>query len=434
MHSPQNPNDSPTPGTIEEKTGLEASSLSQPISIAQDQPPASNTLFAGGVWMIVLSAFLLLCGLCSILPYVILPFTAGTSGNAVQTNVIFGSTAGFGIILGAVLLWQGWNAARGGTSLQAAQAFPPVPALVFAFLGAVLLGIGTLAIPVVPGRALAFPPWHFVAATLPPLALLAYGAHRLGRNSGLRALVVSFSWGALAATTLAFILEMIVAVVLIVIAAVIVTRLPNSRALLDQLQAQLRLAQRTQDFSAISEWLSNPAVLAALLLYFAVIIPPLEEAVKALVVAFIDPRRTRKADAVLWGMGAGAGFAVVETVFNASVSLAAWAPLILLRVGAAVVHVANGANMGRGWYAARVERRWPQPLLAYVVSVAYHAAWNAVAISTSNTALDPTRGPVDLSGSASPAVLGLLILVVLSVLGLVWIVRMVGQARRQMVA
>jgi RsiW-degrading membrane proteinase PrsW (M82 family) len=246
--------------------------------------------------------------------------------------------------------------------------------------------------------------------------------------------VVSFSWGALAATTLAFILEMIVAVVLIVIAALIVTRLPNSRALLDQLQAQLRLAQRTQDFSAISEWLSNPAVLAALLLYFAVIIPPLEEAVKALVVAFIDPRRTRKADAVLWGMGAGAGFAVVETVFNASVSLAAWAPLILLRVGAAVVHVANGANMGRAWYTARVERRWLQTLLAYVVSVAYHATWNAVAISTSNTALDPARGSVDLTGSALPAVLGLLILVVLSVLGLVWIVRMVGQARRQMVA
>lgn len=433
MESPQYPNDSPDPGTAEGRTGLETSSISQPTSIPRVQPPASNTLFAGGVWMMVLALFLLLCGLCAVLPYVILPFTAGTSGNAVQTNVIFGSAAGFGVLLGTVLLWQGWNAARGGAPLQAARAFPPVPVLVVAFLGAVLLGVGALAIPIVPSRAIAFPPWHFVAATLPPLALLAYGAHRLGRNSGLRALVVSFSWGALAATTLAFILEMIVALVLIVIAALIVTRLPNSRALIDQVQAQLRLAQRTQDFSAISEWLSNPAVLAALLLYFAVIIPPIEEAVKALVVAFIDPRRTHKAEAVLWGMGAGAGFAVVETVFNASVSLAAWAPLILLRVGAAVVHVANGANMGRGWYAARVERRWPQPLLAYVVSVLYHAAWNAVAISASNTALDPTRGPVDLTGPALPAVLGLLILVVLTALGLVWIVRMVGQASRQTV-
>lgn len=380
----------------------------------------------------VLALFLLLCGLCSILPYVILPFTSGTSGSPVQANIIIGSAVGFGTLLGTVLLWQGWNAARGRASLQAARAFPPVLAMVFAFLGAVLLGVGALAVPAI--SAMVFPPWHFVAAALPPLALLAYGAHRLGRNSGLRALVISFSWGALAATTLAFILEMIVAIVLIVIAAVIISRLPNSRALVDQVQTQLRLAQRTQDFSAISQWLSNPAVIATLLLYFAVIIPPIEEAVKALVVAFIDPRRTGKAEAVLWGMGAGAGFATVETLFNASASLAAWAPLILLRVGATIVHVANGAAMGRGWYAARVERRWSQPLLAYVGCVIYHAAWNAVAISTSNTTFDPTRGPVALTGSGLIAVSGLLILVVLAMLGLLWIVRTVRQTYRQTVA
>ena len=397
---------------------------SQPPNNLATKPP--NPHFVGGVWLLVLAALLLLCGLCSALFYVVLPLVARANPSNLQANVICGSTAGFGLVFGIALLWQGLNAVRGRTSISSARVFPHLIVFVLAFIGAILLGLGTLAFQ--PITAYAFPPWHFFAASLPPLALLAYGAHRLGQSSGLRALLVSFSWGALVATALAFIIEILIAFVFVVIAAVIISSLPNSRALLEQMQAQLRLAQRTQDFSALSQWFSNPAVLAGVLLYFAVIVPPIEEAVKALVVGFINPKQTRAADAVLWGMAAGAGFAVIENMFNASVGLAIWAPLVLLRVGAAIVHVANGANMGRGWYAARVERRWGKLFSAYLVSVLYHALWNGTAIMLSNNGFNLALNSAAATASTLLTGVLLLILFILASLGLVWIVYQVRKS------
>ena len=403
---------------------------SQPPNNLATKPP--NPHFVGGVWLLVLAALLLLCGLCSALFYVVLPLVARANPSNLQANVICGSAAGFGLLFGIALLWQGLNAVRGRTSISSARVFPHLIVFVLAFIGAILLGLGTLAFQ--PITAYAFPPWHFFAASLPPLALLAYGAHRLGQSSGLRALLVSFSWGALVATALAFIIEILIAFVFVVIAAVIISSLPNSRALLEQMQAQLRLAQRTQDFSALAQWYSNPAVLAGVLLYFAVIVPPIEEAVKALVVAFVNPKQTRAADAVLWGMAAGAGFAVIENMFNASVGLAIWAPLVLLRVGAAIVHVANGANMGRGWYAARVERRWGKLFSAYLVSVLYHALWNGTAIMLSNNGFNLALNSAAATASTLLTGVLLLILFILASLGLVWIVYQVRKSVNQSIS
>ena len=403
---------------------------SQPPNNLATKPP--NPHFVGGVWLLVLAALLLLCGLCSALFYVVLPLVARANPSNLQANVICGSAAGFGLLFGIALLWQGLNAVRGRTSISSARVFPHLIVFVLAFIGAILLGLGTLAFQ--PITAYAFPPWHFFAASLPPLALLAYGAHRLGQSSGLRALLVSFSWGALVATALAFIIEILIAFVFVVIAAVIIASLPNSRALLEQMQAELRLAQRTQDFSALSQWFSNPAVLAGVLLYFAVIVPPIEEAVKALVVGFINPKQTRAADAVLWGMAAGAGFAVIENMFNASVGLAIWAPLVLLRVGAAIVHVANGANMGRGWYAARVERRWGKLFSAYLVSVLYHALWNGTAIMLSNNGFNLALNSAAATASTLLTGVLLLILFILASLGLVWIVYQVRKSVNQSIS
>lgn len=389
-----------------------------PAAIAGSAAP--NPLGAAGIWLIVLAAALLLCGLCSTLFYMVLPLTARDPSRQLEGNIVFGSSAGFGLLLGGVFIWQGIRTWRGSPSIPAARVFPPLLALLLAFVGTVLLGFAALSVPAVAVYAL--PPLHLLGAALPPVALLGYAARRLGRNSGLRALLVSFGWGALAATSLAFILEMMVALSFVVVAAIILVSLPNSRALVEQLQLQLEQAQRTQDLSVFTRWLSSPVAIGALLMYFAVIIPPVEESVKALVVAFIDPHRTRPGDALLWGMSAGAGFAVLESMFNGSVGVEAWAPLILMRAGAAVLHIANGATMGLGWYAARAEGRWGRLLLAYLASVLFHALWNGstILLSTSGgTGLGIGSG---FDVSTAFAVLLLLVLLVLTFVGLAWIV------------
>ncbi len=390
--------------------------------------------------MIVLAAFLLLCGMCSAMFYVILPFTRQARASAIETNVAFGALAGIGIVLGATLLWQGIGTLAGRGLVHTAHVFPPLLVLVILFFVSLLLGLGALSIQnLVRGAqgvtitAFVFPPWHVIAASIPPIALLAYAAHRLGATSGLRALLVSVSWGALGATSLGIVIEIVIAAGFVVVAAVVISLGSNSQDLVRQLQSQLALAQATGDYSTIAGWMNNPAVLAVVLLYAAVLIPFVEEALKTIVVVFIDPRRTRLADALLWGMGAGAGFAVFENLFNGSEALSIWALTIILRIGATIMHVANGATMGRGWYAARVERRWSRLFIAYIVSVFFHAAWNAAALLLSSSVtflLDSQGTSSQMTLPAAGLVAALVIvLLILTSLGWVWIVYAVRSAQ-----
>jgi RsiW-degrading membrane proteinase PrsW (M82 family) len=380
-----------------------------------------------------LAALLLLCGVCSALSYIILPFTNQTRGGAIETNVGLGALAGMGLVFGAVLLWQGINTLYGRGMIRAARVFPRMLVFVILFLLAVSLGAGTLSlqnwIKSAQGTtlvALVFPPWHVIAASVPPLALLAYAARRLGAASGLRALVVSISWGALGSTLVAIIAELLIAAVFLVVAALAISLAPNSQSLVEQLRSQVDLARTTNELTQLSKMMNDPAVLGVILLYAAVLVPFVEEALKTAVVAFIDPRRTRLADALLWGMAAGAGFGLFENLFNASAALSLWTLTVFLRIGATIMHVANGATMGRGWYAARVERRWGRLFIAYIVSVFFHAAWNAVALLLSTSAayyLDRQSAPPTATLPAAGLTLALfVILLALASLGLVWIV------------
>ena len=390
--------------------------------------------------MIVLAAFLLLCGMCSALFYVILPLTRQVHTSAIETNVAFGALAGIGIILGAALLWQGIGTLTGRGLVRSARVFPHLLILVILFFASLLLGLGALSIQnIVRGAqgvtitAFVFPPWHVIAASIPPIAILAYTAHRLGATSGLRALLVSVSWGALGATALGIVIEVLIAIGFVVVAAVVISLGSNSQELVQQLQRQLALARATGDYSTITEWMNNPVVLAVVLLYAAVLIPFVEEALKTVVVAFIDPRRTRLADALLWGIGAGAGFALFENLFNGSEALSIWALTIILRIGATIMHVANGATMGRGWYAARVERRWSRLFIAYIVSVFFHAAWNAAALLLSSSVAfllgnQDTASQMTLPAAGLVAALAVVLLVLTS-LGWAWIVYLVRSAQ-----
>ncbi|MBI3740293.1 MAG: PrsW family intramembrane metalloprotease, partial [Chloroflexi bacterium] len=279
-------------------------------------PTTEKSVRAVGVMMLVFAALLLFCGACSAICFLINPI-ASARADALQSNVVFGSLAGLGILLGGALLWQGARAYQGRASRAPANAFPRVFIFALAFVGAILLGSGTLGLGSF--AAYIFPPWHFIAALAAPLAIIAYAAHRLGNASELRALLAAFTWGVLGATTLAFIGELIVLVGLIFIAAIFLAiSFPNFSAV-----DQLRLLGLRG--AADANFARNPLVVIGLLFYFGAIVPPIEEALKVLVVAFSDPKRTRQADAVLWGISAGAGFAVLENLFNGALSLGDWA-------------------------------------------------------------------------------------------------------------
>jgi RsiW-degrading membrane proteinase PrsW (M82 family) len=434
MESPPQPSNYPTAQPSFDRVNPEPSRGTQD----KPNPPTaeSPTILVGGVSAIVIAAFLLLCGACSALLYLVSPLVARSTADTTQANVVWGSLAGLGGFLGALLVWQGVNAVRGRASCTAARSFPPVIVFVVVFLFALVVGLGTLMLSGVEASLAAayfFPPWHVIAASVLPLAFLAYATRRLGTMSSLRALVTSFGWGVLGGTLLAFLLEVVIGIALVIVAAVALSLTPEGEALLRQWQMELASGLNLDEPAQVSRLFSNPVIIAGVLFYLAIVIPLVEESVKTLVVAFADPRRTRLADAVLWGIGAGAGFALFENAFNAGAVVATWAFTMLLRVGATAIHVANGATMGRGWYAARVERRWSRLFIAYVVCVFLHALWNAAAVVISGNAvflMDNANAPLETQLPAGMLILALIALLLgLTFLSLIRIAFAVRSAR-----
>jgi len=396
-----------------------------------DSPQPSNppTTQPASIALLALAAFMLLCGLCACAFYVIVPFT-DKSATQLEASTVFGATAGFGFFLAAILAWQGASQNPG----SAGKNFPPALALALAFLGALFLGTGALAFKSI--APFAFPPIHFLAAILIPLTFIAYAARRLGGTSGARALVAYFSWGAMGATFLAFVAELVTAGLLILVAALALSATPDGRALLDPFLAQLRFARNGTLPELPSQLLNSPIVANGILIYFAVIVPPIEEALKTFALVFMNRERTRLADAVLWGIAAGAGFGALENLFNATAFLSAWTFGMILRVGATTMHVANGALMGRGWYAARVEKKWGRLGIAYGASVFFHMLWNGAVIFLSQQA-----ATFELGSSAAVEKLfaqGIFVLALggviltLSVLGIVWIIYAVRNAQKNL--
>jgi hypothetical protein len=255
----------------------------------------------------------------------------------------------------------------------------------------------------------------------------------LGATSGLRALVTSLSWGTFGSTFLALSLEAVIGVVIVVGTGVALSLLPDSAAWLEQLIAEAQSLRTLDDQTIIRRLLSNPGVIAAAGVYLVGIVPLVEETFKTLIVAFADPRRTTGRDALLWGIAAGAGFAAVESALNTGAALEIWILAMVVRVGATVMHVANGATMARGWYAARVKRRWGRLFIAYVTSVFLHAVWNALAIGQGVGTVVWVNQASAATGFASPSlwlslacVLGL---IVLTFGGVGWIAYAVRTAR-----
>ncbi len=369
----------------------------------------------------MLAAFLFLCGLCSTAFYVVFPLTNSGAATSLETNTVFGTTAGLGFFFGAILGWQGVNVYRRRDSMPAARGFPPVLAFVCALFGAIFLGVGAL--PFGSISPYIFPPWHFLAGLLIPLVFIAYAARRLGKGSGLRMLVISFSWGALGATMFALFAEIIIALVGVVVWLIALAMSPGGQATLEQIRVQL--AHLNQDPNQLNRLIESPLAVLVVIVYVAVLVPPIEEALKTLIVAFMNPRRMSKADAILWGIAAGAGFGAFENLFNTATLLNVWVIVIVMRLGATIMHVTNGAIMGRGWYAARVERRWGQLFIAYAVSVLYHALWNGSVILLSRSMLafspDANAAIQNLFARGAMMISLLSVLGILALLGLVWI-------------
>jgi uncharacterized membrane protein len=297
-----------------------------------------------------------------------------------QETVVAAVTFGFSMVtvtvaLGLAVAWQAFQAIQGRRS----RPFRPrrVWPLALLFLLAVAGGQLILSLDLL--AAASFPLFHVLAASLPPLLILGLAGRVLPGVTRWREVILQVGAGALLATPLALVLETTLAAVLALMAILSVALRPGGPELLERLTQVLQTAPALDDPGAMVSLLLSPAMIAAITAFVAGAVPLIEEAIKAIGVPLVIYRRPSRAQAFLWGLGGGAGFALVEGLLNSVAGLQVWAPVIVIRLGATLLHCLTGGLMGLAWY--HVSRgSWWRALGLYAGSVAIHGFWNLLSV------------------------------------------------------
>ena len=324
-----------------------------------------------------------------------------------QISILGTAFVALGLGLGLPLGWQGLRSLLGYPS----RPFRPrLMGLLALFVLAVVVGqiilVTDFFVPLI------FPPFHVLGAALPPLIVIAFVNRRL-RSAAIpvrwREVVLLTGSGAFLAIFLALGLEAVFSLFILFAALLVVALTPNGMAWLQELMANLQNPSWIADPVNLSQVLLSPPIAMALVLIFAVIAPLGEEFFKPLGVALMSYRRPEAARAFLWGVAGGAGFAIVEGLFNAAIALESWGVVVLLRVGSTLMHCLGSGLMGLGWYHLLKTRRPWHILGTYAASVGLHILWNVGAMGMAAVSLGSMASGAD-EVSLALSGLGLLVL------------------------
>lgn len=327
--------------------------------------------------------------------------------------------------LGMMLAWQAWRAIQGYPSTT----FRPrrIWLLALLFPLAILMGHLVLSLNLLP--IVTFPFLHVAVAALPPMLILALVGRGLGEVTSRRDLIFQFSSGAFLAPLLAFALEAIAGLGLLTATSLGVAIQPDGPELLQKMATYLRDPTWLQDPLTFAPSLMSPIILVAALAFVAGVVPLIEEGVKTIGVGIMAYRQPTLPQAFFWGLAGGAGFAFVEGLLNTSGSLETWAPIVLLRVGATLLHCFTGALMGLAWFNVLVKHRWGYGVGLYSASVGVHALWNALTAGIVLFSLE-TLGGDSASNAQMLAGVGVLaILAALLILALATALALMGLTR-----
>jgi hypothetical protein len=309
------------------------------------------------------------------------------------------SMAALGLGMGSALAWVGYGGLRGKLS----RLFRPggwwLAACLVGWVVVVAVGQSLISFDLL--APVTFPLFHVAGLALPALAILALtgrvtggGAPQYPVNASMaltgrvtgggatqRQVAGQVVLGALGATSVAFMLELAVILVGAAIVGLLLGLTPGGPAQLAELRAIVTNPARLRDMQMLSRWLLKPEILVPVIGLVVVVVPLIEEAAKSSGVPLLSLllRRTpTPAQGWVWGVAVGAGFAISEGLFNGAASLAFWAGIALLRVGATAMHATNAGLTGLGWARTLASRR-PWPILAYyLASVGVHGLWNAL--------------------------------------------------------
>lgn len=310
----------------------------------------------------------------------------------------FAAVGAFGLmfLIGAVMLVL----ARTRRAGQSGAAFPPVWA-----------GVALLILAVASGGIAAY--WDVLPPAEPLIAVAAviglflsigrlvsrWAPGALSR----RTILWASLWGMFAATSIAAVLQILLAVGAIgaVFGGLALADPSLVRGFLDRIREQGSLDSFDGDI------IRTLTVASGMFAMYAVVAPLTEEFAKMVGVAVVLRGATAGAYVhFVAGASVGLGFAVVETLGYATAAGAAWPLLIIVRAPVAFIHVTGTALASYGLYRQRA--RGGYRLVPYfLAAVLVHGAWNGLSV-----AVMLLSSEADTVGSPAPGVVLLLLMVV----------------------
>lgn len=226
---------------------------------------------------------------------------------------------------------------------------------------------------------------------LPPLLILVMGIPTLWLTSAARAGLpvesLQRGWGtasfsAVIGPALIILLEASLLVLALVAFGVWLIGQPGLLTELQQLTETFTLQNDpTQLMELLQPHLEQPGVLAAGVVFIAVLVPLIEEAFKPLAAWLLAGRWLTPASGFSAGVLGGGMFALLESLgYLASALAEGFVGFALARSGTLLLHVATAGLVGWGVGSALGEGRYLRLAWTYLAAVALHGVWNAVGI------------------------------------------------------
>lgn len=236
------------------------------------------------------------------------------------------------------------------------------------------------------------PPLQVLAVIIPLWWVIEFSRRNLPRFTSQR------SWGVLNfaiffSTPVIIGVELLGAVVGILLLVMLLSGMPDLRQALDAAASQLGTLESDPGagLSALQPFLDNPWVIFSALVVLSGLVPLIEEALKPLAVwALRGGRRLTPAEGFAAGALAGAGFALVETLFSlVTPSGNSWLVLVIGRAGTGLLHITNTALMGWALAEALAHSNYLRLGVTYFVVAGLHGLWNAFSLLLAYSQLLP---------------------------------------------
>jgi RsiW-degrading membrane proteinase PrsW (M82 family) len=338
-------------------------------------------LALGFVSMLLLAAFLFLLGI-SVLP-----------GVKIREPLSILILAG-GVFASGILVLPGlyFNVRRLFNQPEIQLHAPPlgdriiIPTILSTWL--LCLALGQISTGSQLGSAIVLPVINILAVGLPILLYLRISLRGLKLPSARRAWSL-FGASLIISPTLAFILEGLAVVVIVLLYALYARFLPGLQDTLKSMLNTFQSSSRTETdtMRLAAKLLFAPGAAFTVLVTFSLAVPLIEETSKTILIWPLINRIRRPVEGFVLGTLCGAAFALAENIGFASTGSADWTINVATRATAALPHMLNSGILGWALVSAWKEHRYGRLAKAFLAVILIHGIWNAASLGLAMNSL-----------------------------------------------